>query len=174
MRSTLRPHAFALGIAFAMQIAGPAAHAAGTVQVSYTQPDKFVDAGNSRSDIADTLQQLSRHFETLAGRYLPDGQVLSIEVLDIDLAGAVHPWRVAAHDIRVVKGQADWPRIQLRYTLESAGQAPRKAEQWVTDMGYLQRIGGRYASESLGYEKRMLAEWFSAEFGAAGGKSRVN
>ena len=168
MRFTLCSSSLAFGIAFVMQSAGLVAHAAGTVQVSYAQPDRFVDAGNRRSDVADTLKELTGHFEALAKRHLPDGQALTIEVLDIDLAGEVRPSRRTAQDIRLLKGQADWPRIKLRYTLESAGQAPRKAEQWVSDMGYLHRLGDRYASESLGYEKRMLAEWFSAEFGAAG------
>lgn len=171
MRSALRPIApIAFGIAVAMQAAALAVHAAGTVQVSYVQPDRFIDAGQRPSDVEDTLSELTRHFELLAKRHLPDGQALRIEVLEIDLAGSTHPWRHAAQDIRLLKGGADWPRIQLRYTLESTSLGPRKAELWVADMGYLQRIGGRYASESLGYEKRMLAEWFSAEFGAAGAR----
>lgn len=168
MRSTLRPIApIVLGVALALQAASLAAHAAGTVQVTYVQANRFIDAGNHPSDVEDTLGQLTQHFEQLAKRHLPDGQALSIEVLEIDLAGTTHPWLRGGQEIRLVKGRADWPRIKLRYILETVAQSPRKAEQWVSDMGYMQRIGGRYASESLGYEKRMLAEWFSAEFGSA-------
>jgi hypothetical protein len=70
----------------------------------------------------------------------------------------------------VLKGGADWPRIKLRYTLEAAGQAARGAEQNIADMAYLHRIAGSRAGESLHYEKRMLDEWFAAQFGAAAGK----
>ena len=168
MRSTF-PR-FVLGLAFGLQAAGLAAHAAGSVQVAYLQPEQFADAGNRPGELEDTLKQLTRHFEALAQRHLADGQKLSIEVLDIDLAGEVLPWRRGAQDVRVLKGQADWPRISLRYTLESTGQAPRRAEHRVTDLAYLQRSAGYAAKEPLGHEKRMLADWFSAEFGAASAK----
>ena len=175
MRPTLRPMVpIALGIAVALQAAGLAAQAAGTVQVSYVQPDRYIDAGIRQHDVENTLSDLTRHFELLAKRHLSDGQTLHIEVLDIDLAGREYPWRRAAQDVRVLTGRADWPRIHLRYTLEMAGHPPRKAAQWVSDMAYLHRVANLHARESLGYEKRMLAEWFSAEFGAAGGKDRIN
>lgn len=168
MRFTTRSTLCSLGLAL---VTG-AAQAAGTVQVSYVQPDKFADAGNARSDIDDNLKQLTSHFEALAKRYLDDGQKLSIEVLDVDMAGEMRPLiRRAGQDLRVLKGRADWPRIKLRYTLESAGQVLRKGEQQVSDMAYLQRIGGYYgSSEPLRYEKRMLDDWFAAQFGAAGAK----
>ena len=175
MRPTLRPMVpIALGIAVALQAAGLAAQAAGTVQVSYVEPERFTDAGGYGSGVEDTLGQLTRYFATLASRHLPDGQALRIEVLDIDLAGTLQPWLRAGQEVRLLRDQADWPRIKLRYTLEMVGQPPRKAEQWVSDMAYLHRVANLHARESLGYEKRMLAEWFSAEFGAAGGNDRVN
>ena len=162
MRPTIRCLALCLGLALAA-----AAHAAGTVQVSYVQPDKFSDAGDSRRDVEANLTRLTRHFETLAGRYLHDGQKLSIEVLDVDLAGEVRPARRFNQDVRVLKGGADWPRITLRYTLESAGQALRRGEQTIADMDYLRHINPYASDEPLRYERRMLDDWFAAQFGAA-------
>ena len=154
-------------LVFALTLCAAAAQAAGTVQVSYVQPDKFADAANSRHEIDNTLRQLTGHFEALGQRYLADGQKLSIEVLDIDLAGEMRPFRRSLQDVRVLKGRADWPHIKLRYTFESSGQAPRSGEQDVSDMAYLQRIGHYGDSDPLRYEKRMLDEWFAAQFGAA-------
>ena len=74
----------------------------------------------------------------------------------------------------MLRDQADWPRIKLRYTLEATVQAPRTSEQQIADMAYLRHFDRPYASESLVDETRMLARWFSAAFGAAGGKDRIN
>jgi len=162
MRPTTRSIAGLLGVVL---VAG--AHAAGAVQVSYVNRDKFADAGNSRHDVEDNLKQLTRHFEALAKRHLADGQKLSVEVLDVDLAGEMRPSRRATQDIRVLKGTTDWPRIKLRYTLESPGQPARSGERLVQDMAYLQRLGSNVGIGALNYEYRMLDEWFGAEFGHA-------
>ena len=162
MRLLTRSIAFSAGLA----LSAVAAQAAGTAQVSYIQPEKFTDAGDARRDIAGNLEVLRRHFESLAGRYLRDGQKLTIEVLDVDLAGEVRPSRRFQQDVRLLKGGADWPRISLRYTLESAGQAPVRGEQTIIDMDYLHHLGGYGNAEPLRYEKQMLSAWFAAQFGA--------
>ena len=178
MRPTLRPIVpivpIALGIAVALQAASLAAHAAGTVQVAYVQPEQFTDAGAYPGGVEDTLGQLTRYFATLASRHLPDGQALRIEVLDIDLAGTLQPWLRGGQEVRLLRDRADWPRIKLRYTLEATGQAPRTSEQQISDTAYMRHFDRLYGSESLVYEKRMLGRWFSAEFGAASDKDRIN
>ena len=65
-------------------------------------------------------------------------------MLDVDLAGEMRFDRSRAANVRVLLGMADWPRIKLRYTLESAGQPVRRVEQTVSDMAYLERMN-RYA-----------------------------
>ncbi len=162
-------HSLAVGLGLGLALAAVSAQAAGTVQVSFVQPNQFADAGDARRDVEGNLRVLARHLEALAGR-LGDGQKLSIEVLDVDLAGEVRPWRHLQQDQRVLRGAADWPRIRLRYTLESAGQASRSAEQVVSDMAYLQSLNRYAVNEPLRYERRMLDEWFAGEFGRAGPK----
>ncbi len=104
---------------------------------------------------------------SVAAPYVSDGQTLKVDVLDVDLAGEVRPG-ARAWDVRVLRGSVDWPRITLRWSLEGAGQTSRSGEAVVQDMAYLTRIAPPLAGTSLVYERRMLAEWFRAQFGTTG------
>jgi len=165
MRSTAR----SITVSAALVLAA-AAQAAGTVQVSFVQPERFSDVRDARHDSSVNLRELKRHLEELASRHVADGQSLTIEVLDVDLAGEIRPIRRLHDDLRVLKGRADWPRIKLRATLESAGQPLRRIEQTVSDMAYLQRSNRHADGEFLRYEKRMLDEWFETQFAGAAAK----
>jgi hypothetical protein len=137
----------------------PAAQAAGTVEVRYTDADHYSDAGRDRIDRDRTMKSLSEYLQTLAAR-LPEGQTLQLEVLDIDLAGELQP-RFGASDIRVLRGGADWPRMKLRYTLQAGGTTLKQGQADLSDMGYLQGLQAREISDTeLPYEKRMLSRWF--------------
>jgi hypothetical protein len=162
MRSTI----LAITAEVALLLATAAAHASGGVQVSFVQPDRFVDAEDARRDATDNLRRLKSYLEERGRRYVADGQTLIIEVLDVDLAGEVRFDRRRMDDVRVLRGMADWPRITLRYTLETAGQPARHAEQTVYDMAYLQRMNRYTSDEPLRYEKPMLDAWFDAQFGS--------
>ena len=135
---------------------------AGTVSVRFTEPDKFLDAGHG-SALADTQRVLSEHFTRLANSALPASQSLEIEVLDIDLAGEMQPWRRIWPDVRVMRGKADWPRITLRFTLRDGERVMAQGEDRLSDMNYLQ--GGHLSqlrqSEPLPYERRMVTTWFN-------------
>ena len=162
MPSVVRTLFLGLGIS----LGAFAAQAAGTVAVSFVEPEKFTDARDARRDATDNLRVLREHIESAASRHLADGQKLSVEVLDVDLAGEVRPSRGLQQDVRVLKGRADWPRITLRYTLEAAGQAVRRGEKTISDMAYLQRSNVLAYRDALSYEKRMLDEWFKSQFAA--------
>jgi Protein of unknown function (DUF3016) len=120
-------------LAAGSMLASPSVLAAGSVQVSYVQPEKFADIGISPRDREDALQQLTKHFESLASRHLADGQKLNVEVLDVDLAGTVQPSVRAGDSLRIF-------------------------------------MGGPGAGQPLHAEKRMLDEWFAAQFGPAAAK----
>ena len=166
----MRPIHRLVSVSSVLILCAAAAQAAGTVQVTFVQSNRFADAGDARRDIEGNLNMLTQHLEKLADRYLGDGQKLSIEVLDVDLAGEVRPLGRLLQDVRVLKGRADWPRIKLRYTLESPGQEVRRNEQTLADMAYLQRLNHYPEGEALRYEKLMLDEWFTAQFGTAGAR----
>jgi hypothetical protein len=152
-----------IGAALSAVLLATAAHAAGTVNVSFVQPQNFTDVKDRHLSPDRHLEALKRHLEQAAAPYVADGQTLKIEVLDVDLAGEVKP-SARANDLRVLKGGADWPRIQLRYALESPGQATRSGEARMQDMAYLMHHAHLSGGDALAYERRMLDDWFKAEF----------
>jgi hypothetical protein len=138
---------------------------AGTVEVDWVQPEHYSDAGRSIVDRERTLQTLTGHFERL-GRRLPDGQTLKLEVLDIDLAGELQPW--GWHELRVLRGRADWPHLTLRYTLLEGDATLQAGQARLSDMNYLMALRGHApGAGDLAYEKRMLSRWFDETFGGS-------
>jgi hypothetical protein len=140
----------------------PVAQAAGTVEVSYVEPEKFTDIGWGSFNRERTLDHLTTIFETL-GRFLPDGQTLRVEVLDVDLAGEARLGTV--NERRVLRGGIDWPQVKLRYTLLADNKVIKSAEEQLRDINYLSTLRGLTATSSnLPYEKRMIENWFKVQF----------
>src|SRR6185503_16216009 len=140
-----------LTVAFSLLAAVSAVQAAGTVNVSFIEPDKFYDSGNSQFDKPTNLKTIETFLQELGKRYLPDGQVLDIEVLNVDLAG--YPRLTRNGDLRIVRGGADWPSFQLRYKLSAGGQPLKQAEERVAEMNYTGKIASYGARDPLKYEK---------------------
>jgi hypothetical protein len=138
------------------------AHAAGTVEVRWVDPEHYHDAGDRGAEREHTLRALGSYLESL-GQQLPDGQTLRLEVLDLDLAGELRPFGV--QEVRVLRGRTDWPQMSLRYTLLSDGRALRSGQAHLADMDYLFGLRGLEAGHvELGYEKRMVRQWFDLTF----------
>ena len=133
--------------------------AGATATVTFTQPEKYVDMPFAPWEKAVVMKNLREHFDKL-GTQLPQGQDLKVEVLDIDLAGRIEPRIGMSHDIRMLKGGADWPAIQLRYRVEAQDKVLKSGEARVSDMAYLNHFNRYSANEPLRYEKRMLDDWF--------------
>ena len=135
------------------------AYAAGKVDVSYVKPEEFRDAGRSVIDGERTLAGLTQYLHRLA-KQLPDGQTLRLEVTDIDLAGEIHP-SLRLNDLRVLRGGADWPHLNLRYTLLDGSRTLKSGEAKLSDPAYMFSSRGHPAADSeMSYEKRMLKQWF--------------
>lgn len=130
------------------------------VTVNYIESDKFADLPFAPWEREQVLKQLSEHFTKL-GAQLPPGQDLAIEVLDIDLAGREYPNMRGGRELRVLKGTADWPVMNLRYALTENGQVLKGGEERLADMSYMQRINRMSDSDPLRAEKRMIDEWFN-------------
>ncbi len=153
----MRTSSLIASITLAIAASLPSAHAAGVVQVSFVNTDKYADAGSGSRDVERCTEALGEHLKSLSAK-LPDGQVLNVKVTDIDLAGEIHPNR-SRGEFRVLRGRADWPRIDLDYTLEQNGRTVQAGQAKLSDMAYLMNQldidrGGEFA-----YERRMLTRW---------------
>jgi hypothetical protein len=149
------------GLAVTSLLALASGFASADVTVNYVQPERFSDMPFATWEREAVLKDLTGHFAKL-GAELPAGQNLRVEVLDVDLAGREYPGR-GGRDLRILKNGADWPRIELRYTIEQNGQVLRSGQAQLRDMDYMDRTGRLSDNDSLRYEKRMIDEWFHAE-----------
>ncbi|MFA9219282.1 MAG: DUF3016 domain-containing protein [Sphingomonadaceae bacterium] len=154
----LSPHLLAAALAL---LASGSALA--EVSVSYIKPEEFSDMPFSPRDREQLLKELSAHFAHM-GQQLPAGQVLKIEVLDVDLAGRLYPRYSGPEDLRVLRGGADWPHMRLHFTLEQDGKLLRSGEAQLSNMMYQERMNRYSGTDSLRYEKQMLDDWFAQEF----------
>jgi len=139
--------------------------AAGESEVIWENTDKYTDvrAGNEhrknfRNGVFDKFE---KHFATLSKK-LPDGQLLKINVTNVDLAGDV---RFDTMDrIRVIR-DIYIPRMKFSYQLLNADKSViDSAEVDLKDMTFMVSTPSRYKNKSLGYEKHMLDEWFKDTF----------
>jgi hypothetical protein len=156
-------------LAAAAVLAAPmalSAAAQAAVEVTYVNPERFVDASprGIRGAKADerVLVELRGFLEKQGERALKPGQDLQLDILDVDLAGRVE---FGAHDIRVVR-EIDWPSIKLRYTLSENGAVVASGEERVSDLDYLRGINvASGGNDALKYEKSMLRTWLKKRFG---------
>ena len=132
---------------------------AGSATITFTHPETYADFPLYRYDRSDLLKEMADHFIKMAAR-LPANQDLKIEVLDFDLAGEQFPRVSAPRDIRVLKGQADWPHMKVRFTLTQDGQVIAQGEDLIRDMAYLHRLNRYFTGDPLRYEKQMVDDWF--------------
>ena len=136
------------------------ANASAAATVTYINSEKMTDVPRFSSDRESMEMIFREHLDLLASK-LPAGQELKVEFIDIDLAGDVFP-RVPVRDIRVMKGQADWPRMHLRYSIEQDGKVLRSGDRELSDPNYL--MGSRsYNQDLYGHDKQMLDDWFRKE-----------
>jgi hypothetical protein len=142
----------------------PSVYAANS-EVTWTDYKSYrdIDPGNEgrKSFRERTFKDLEKHFAKLA-ETLPEGQVLKIDVTDVDLAGDTHA--AGINRTRVVK-QIYSPRMNFSYELLDAdGKVIQSDEVVVKDMNFMSGSNLKYRSKSLGYEKKMLDDWFKDAF----------
>jgi hypothetical protein len=143
----------------AILVAAPAG-ALAEVKVNFVNPEKYTDASMPGGrDRERNLGEIEKAFQNLGERYLSRGQTLTIDVLDVDLAGRVFPGRLYRNDIRVVY-DITWPRMKLRYALESESQAPLRGEETLSDPSFMMFPFAIYTNRPLLYERQMMERWF--------------
>lgn len=155
---------FARALSALALLASTAVMAGGLIEVSFKPLDQLTDVGRGR-EAERSVQSLAEHFKSLASR-LPDGQTLKVEVLDVNLAGELRPDRRGG-EVRVMKGGADWPALDLRWTLSGGGRALASGEDHLADMAYLTHTPRALHDTVLPYETRLIDRWFSERIGTA-------
>jgi hypothetical protein len=159
---THRPFRVAAALAAAQvlalgSLAAAPALAADAITVRWVEPERYSDAGRG-IDRERTLEVLERHLVSLSDR-LPAGQRLALEVTDVQLAGELEPYGRALPEVRVMRGRADWPVMELRYTLSDGERTLARGEARLSDPSYMHSGLSTVRSQPLGYEKRMLERW---------------
>ena len=149
--------------------------AATSVEVSFKNPESFRDAnldtsGYGRGADDFVLKELRGYFEQLGQRYLQSGQVLQIEVRDIDLAGRYEPWNINYSHVRFMR-DITWPSMELHYVLKQNDRTIRQADAHLSDKFYLERPGRDTHSDRLYAEKAMIADWFRSQFKRLGAQN---
>jgi Protein of unknown function (DUF3016) len=140
---------------------------AGTVTVSFVHPENYTDASlqalyETRAD-QWTLNEIGRYLESLGGRLGPQ-QALTLDVLNVDLAGKIEWWRRNAYDLRILRDVYP-PRFALHYRLAEGGRTLLEGEETVVDPNYLANPALYFTpSDPLRFEKAMLGSWFQARF----------
>ena len=151
--------------------AAPEAANTPKAKLTFVDCDKFSDStvasmtAKGGSDLI--FGELSRHLSALARQHLAPGQTLVVNMRDIDLAGAVEPWR--GPDFGRVRYMRDTqpPRLAFDYQLlDESGAVVKSGSEKLTNLTfrYQQPTTDR---ETTYYEKQLLTDWMSATFGSA-------
>jgi len=139
---------------------------AATSEVTWVDHEKYRDiqSGNeSRKHFRERIfYDLEKHFSQLA-EDLPEGQVLKINVTNLDLAGDTHIGGI--NQLRVIKNMY-FPRMNFSYELVNADGSiiVTSDEVALKDMTFMMSSNLKYRNKSLGYEKKMLDDWFAETF----------
>lgn len=138
--------------------------------------EKFTDIAISSttakvgSDII--YRELDHHLAGLAKRHLAPGETLVVTMHDIDLAGAIEPWRGPDFgNIRYLRDTQP-PRLVFDYqVLDVSGKVAWEGTEKLTNLTF------KYQSTNLDsdvtrYEKQMLSDWGDTTLRAPGKKKK--
>lgn len=136
-----------------------------TSEVIWTNYEKYRDihpGNDSKKKFRErTFRDFEKYFAKLSTK-LPEGQVLKIEVTDVDLAGDTLAGGIDRY--RIVK-EIYFPRMNFTYQLINAdGSEVKSAEVALKEMNFMIGSSLKYSHDSLGYEKKMLKDWFFKTF----------
>ncbi|MCJ8320772.1 MAG: DUF3016 domain-containing protein [Colwellia sp.] len=132
----------------------------GIANVTLIKPRDFSDIQAGNFGIQSNFEQsvAKKLAEALADHFKEADVTIDIIFTDIDLAGET---RFNTQEIRVLK-DLYIPRMSFEYVIkDKAGDVMLADTVEIKDMGYLSRsLFGMEANALIGYDKRMLIEYF--------------
>ncbi|WNC67942.1 DUF3016 domain-containing protein [Thalassotalea nanhaiensis] len=133
---------------------------AGSATIKLVNPHDFSDIDTGNIGIQSNFEQnvADKLAEALDDHFKESGMSIDITFSDIDLAGET---KFNTQEIRILK-DLYIPRMSFEYVIkDAAGKLILSDTAVIKDMGYLsRRLTGLDANDSLGYDIRMLIEYF--------------
>jgi hypothetical protein len=145
----------------------PLAYAsASEIVAEFTDVDKYTDFSVNGLTEEKTLSifkaELKPELERLAKKYIKEGQVLTLNFTDIDMAGDIQPWRNRYNaDIRYVE-DVYRPRLVFTYSLADAdGNVIDEGEADVVDLAFMMNTLATFRAHHMSffYELDLLSNW---------------
>ncbi|MEO0445274.1 MAG: DUF3016 domain-containing protein [Verrucomicrobiota bacterium] len=137
------------------------------IQTDYVDISSFRDfslSGGNESRAQRAFDaELKR--QSRLNRLIGVGRTLKLTFLDIDMAGAIEPWRFrSASHVRIIKDVYP-PRLRFTYELRSAsGNILASGEETLRDVSFQRYASvGRTASPFY-YEMKLLEKWARKKF----------
>lgn len=148
--------------------AGDAPKPAPRAEVAFVHPENFTDVkddmiGTEKGRDA-TLGLLREYLVSRSGHYVPEGQLLTVTVTDVDLAGEFEPWHGGnSQDIRIVK-DIYAPKIDLSFKLaDASGKVLQEGTRQLRDLAFLMKLSIN-RDDPLRHEKTLLDDWLRRDF----------
>jgi DUF3016 family protein len=149
----------AAAVLSALALAALPAGAAVTIKWS-GNPASYLDIGMKTWDREDNMKAIEKIFKEAGARNAPNANI-EIEITNVDLAGRDNLTRTG-RNIRTMTGNADYPSIDVRYSVDGGAA---KAET-IEDRNFMDGLVVN-TSEPMYYESRMIDRWFKERFGGA-------
>ena len=132
------------------------------VEVTWTEPDSYIDVKDSFSGYQSTKEDAFYNIEkvlTKLAKRLPDGYLLKLDITDLDLAGETH-----SGNFRVVRDMYP-PMIKFSYQLLDAGDnLLREKNENIRNISFMNNVSLRYRNEAFSFEKQLIDDWFKDSF----------
>ncbi len=157
-----------VGLTAALQSAPASTAHHALTDIVFLEPQKYTDVKDSDwgdHERTTYLDQLRDHLRDQARYYVPQGYLLKVTFLDIDMAGEFEPWRGPRYsDVRIVKDIYP-PRIVLAFQMTDAeGNVVSKGQRDLRDLAFLMKMPSGFASDAMRHEKTLLDDWLRNEF----------
>jgi hypothetical protein len=144
----------------------PFSTSAGTIELTFAPVEDFRDFSISGLSEESTLPlfeaELSEELESVATKYLAQGEKLVIYFTNIDMAGDIQPWRNRHNaDIRYVENIYP-PRLSFTYQLlDAEGKILSSGEETISDLSFMMNVLApiRSGHQNFFYESTLLRDW---------------